>query len=351
MRVAFVCWRPYQVFNAVRIIHGKTFPSKCVYDLYIQNLPSLLKLKERLLETGIFESIHVIVDRTDGHGLVAQFRRTINLLFPRYSVRKDDVSCEKHNCDNYDNYDIVMGSGWLSYFVNLANVNTKAKVYMFEDGTATYYGDERTNLISKKRVSSFKRMNRIFSKGPFSVNVDRIYVNNKRLVEGLFSYDVYDMPRIDSDMLRTLKTVFGYTENKLYRDKKIIYLSQIGRKTDENMCEILRSRAKDVIVRPHPYYPFSPEGFDLDDSQETWELIVPSLKDVCLVSEFSTSVFIPQLLYGNKPMIVLLYRFCNKKKKGIDKKDRIVQIFRQDNPNIYTPNSIEEYAELIDSIS
>ncbi len=352
MRIAVVCWRPYQVFNAIRIITSGIIGKKNQYDLYIQNLQSLLILRKKLFKVELFKHVYTFEEKTQGHTTLIRLKRIINYIFCYQALKQDDLSGVEHS---YTHYDIIIAAGWASYFVELVNANPKAMVYMFEDGTAVFFGDERFHM-AKSHAILYKVLNALFKRGPFSVNVDRIYVNNYNMIKDKFHYKVFEIPKIDVEQARVLKAVYGELQLEQYRGKDIVYLSQtkteysVDKYDDLIMCKPLRSIKEKVIIRPHPKWPFQPPGFDVDTSETMWELLINELTDVILISEHSTAMFTPQMLYNKKFTLIFLYRFMCNNQMIIKEFDTIVRILRETNDYIYTPNTYEEYVDLITTI-
>ncbi len=48
MKCAYICWRPYQVFNALNLLYSDVEDSKNDSDLYIQDLPIMKNYVEQI---------------------------------------------------------------------------------------------------------------------------------------------------------------------------------------------------------------------------------------------------------------------------------------------------------------
>ena len=352
MNVAIVCWRPFQIFNAIRIITSGLMDSENHYDLYAQDLSSILSIKENLVKTDLFNHVYIFEEKTQGHTPMIRIKRLKNYVFCKAALKDDDISGEVHS---YSQYELILASGWASYFIELVNANPKASVYMFEDGASVFYGDERYNMKGS-HSKLYRVMNTVFKKGPYSVKVEKLFVNNRLLASDRFPYPVIEIPKDTDVQMKYLKQVFGNIPIGDYKGKKVIYISQTRTEhsvpcyDDLKMCEPLRAISNKVIIRPHPKWPFHPEGFDVDNSGAMWELLVNELEDVILIGEHSTAMFTPQMLYGKNYTLIFLYKIMCKNQMMIQGLDDTISIFRRTNKNIFTPQSYDEYMNIISSV-
>lgn len=352
MKTAMVCWRPYQLFNAVRYMVTNKKIADDIFDLYIVDIPAVHDYIERVIREKCFTNVYVLKELS-GNNWLNRIRRTVGFLFPKKMILK-------HLCvDKYENikYDRLISSGWHHYFVDLCEINSSAEIILLEDGTITYIGDERKQPYNYKK---YKLMFDITKKGPLSINVSSLYINNINLLENNYDYPVVNMPEVDEKCFGLLSKIFSYSKPEIYNNRKTVYLTQPLSKqfvkntiNNKQIIEIIKERKKDIVVRRHPAELDETLDICQDNSKCSWELLSKDIDDSwTLIGVFSSAQLIPAILYNSTPNLVFTYRLMllqnTERYREID--DFVLSFADKYKGKIYIPNTLKEFDDCLNNI-
>ncbi len=118
---AFICWRPYQVFNAINIVKNNVENSSCNSDLYIQDIDLMLSLKDNIEALNLFSNIYIFHEENRGDGVGISnadmmriyVKRAYNFITPKKAIKK---ACVGFNDEFFlKRYDKIFCSGWISF--------------------------------------------------------------------------------------------------------------------------------------------------------------------------------------------------------------------------------------------
>lgn len=341
MRAAFICWRPYQLFNAVNMVYNNLEDLKDTSDIYISNLSSLVKCKKNLENLKIFNRV-IVFDEGRNRGRIEYITDLINC---KKSIVKD-IEQEK----NVElTYDCIIASGYHSFFVRMANFNRNASCIFMEDGMKSYIETENEKY---KRSLLHKGLKTVFKKGIQTVKIEKEYLYHPEYVKERKDRQLCQMPALTSDVIQMINLVFGEAEEG--QIKKIIYLTQPlenlmskqrkGSYEEKDIQKILE-RYKDLVtVRIHPRYREYRTLLNIDESEQMWELRAANLcSDNILISIFSTASFTPFFLMNRAPILILLYKIAMKEESIYKEAELFISKITHIYPNIiYVPDSLEE---------
>ena len=359
MKAAFVCFRPYQVFNAINMVYHNIEQTKGRSDLYVQDLPALKAMVPHLASLGVFENVYVFSELNHGDkanvGRKQQTKiylvRTKNFIFAHSALKKN---CYTKPEGGFRQYDLILASGWISFFIELANCNPKARVVLFEDGTANYVYDQIASLapIRKKYYGFLKK---VFNKGPLCMTVSALYVNNPGMMIGTRPYPVYPLGEYDDGLLDLLARAYNYDKTEeIYKNKEVVFLGQP--QTTLNVptyseTELVRNLSvmTDMVYRKHPLQK-DLETFACEDTvRPMWELACRNIDENCaLVAQFSTAQITPYMVYGKCPTLVFFYKISCKPSSRRNTYKQLIDMVRQNyTGKIYEPETMEELYEII----
>lgn len=202
MKTAFVCWRPYQVFNSINLRMNMAVNTETC-DLFLDDIPSLRKYKENIVNSGIFNNVYTYSVREIDHSskLISLLQTLSDFIFCKNRI---DKYLGTKNIKPFD-YDEIVASGWDTFFVEMANANKHAKIIMVEDGTATYRMSDEREYIGGVYLKACKILKSIFHCGPLSVDVKCLYVNDLNMVTQKWPYPVCETPKLDVDVVKLTK--------------------------------------------------------------------------------------------------------------------------------------------------
>ena len=350
IRTVFICWRPYQIFNAINMVINNVEGIKGNSDIFISDLPAVLKYKDELVKTNIFSHVGVFNEE----GKKGRWKCFLDMAFPYISMQFDALQKYPH----WRKYDIIVASGFHSFFIRMANINKKAKVIFMEDGMASYLNID----IDKFHSSKFHRILKIlFNTGIHVINIQKIYVYFPELISQKYHIQIGRLPQISVLAFKIVKQVFGNTSYSDSEYRKIIYLTQpmeniwyIRDDYSEHCVQnLLLLYSENVIVRIHPRHLEFTTSLNVDKNMQFWELDAARLKsDNILISIFSTASFTPFFLLDKSPIIILLYKIAAKENSSFYKNaDLFVKNISKFYPSsIFTPGNMDEFAEILKNL-
>lgn len=343
----FVCWTPYQVFNAVNFVANDVEGSRGNTDIYIYHeFRNSEVISERLKASGVFAHVYDI-DRYDKKRVwYSKFNKIKRLLMPYSTIRKylrADIDVRKQG------YKTLVISGNNLFSVNMYNCIQDLKVYFIDDGNGSYFGDLRYNGMTP----IYRLFNKVFHRGPMSYKVEKFYVNNKEICKATICDTIVQLPTITpgSEVEEKLNFIFSYEENSFYKEKKFIYLTQplsdteFGESAREVENSLLSALKDKVVVRVHPLQKHEAYAeYEVDTTSNLWELeCATQIKDDhVLIGWFSTAQFIPKMIFNVEPTVVFTYKLYE---KILDEADETVGRLRE----IYTnPEKVVVLEDLSD---
>lgn len=361
MNCAVICWRPYQVFNAINLLLNDVENSKGNSDLFIQDIPIMHNIASEIGKIGCFRNIYTFTENNRGDGVGITHLKMARI----YAMRTRDFIAPKHaikrNCSQIKEfvgvYDVIMCSGWISFSMEFVNCNPKAKLVLFEDGSGNYVNDLIENMPCIQKIY-YSLLKAIFKKGPLVAKVNSMYVYEPSAMTVKRKYPVYGMPKINDDVYMVLCNVFGYKkEDDIYMEESIVFLDQpmkhIGKNYDQQQVISYLSSDPKFVCRRHPIQKNNEALKYEDKKRPMWELVVNKFThNTVLVSIFSTGQLTPSMIYGLYPTLVFLYRM--NEEEGSDAYLRINRFINQFRNNyrgkIFEPRTFSEFVDVMDKI-
>lgn len=312
----FVCWTPYQIFNAINFVMNNVENSQNNADIYIYHeFGGSNNISRRLKEAHIFTNVYDVEVYDKGKVWYSKFNKIKRLLFPYMTIKKylqSDVDVKKQG------YKTLIISGNNLFAVNLYNAIKGLRVYFIDDGIGSYFGDMRSDDMTR----IYRIFNKLFKRGPLSYDVSKIYVNNKSICKTLICENVFQLPTLspESCVFEKAKEVFEYKDNDQYELHDLIYLSQPYFEVDEyiagteekvlNKIETVFSKQK-IVLRLHPRQNIEQfSKWNIDTYRNLWELecVKQINNDNILIGGFSTAQFMPKILVDKEPYVIFLYK-------------------------------------------
>lgn len=310
----FVCWTPYQIFNAVNFVVNDIEDSKGNSDIYIyHDFFGAAQLSENLKKSGVFNQVYDVEVYDKKRKIwYSKLNKIKRLLFPLATVKRyllADIDVRKRG------YEILIIAGNNLFSVNLYNCIKNLRVYFIDDGIASYFGDMRSRDIT----FLYRIFNKLFHRGPLSYKVEKLYINNKSACQATICDNIIQLPSVyaNGKVMKKLKEIFSYTENDLYLNKRYIYLTQpfyetaVGEKARKIEKTIINSVKEEVVVRVHPRQDANEyKEYFTDNISNQWELESGEqiTDENVLIGTFSTAQFTPKLLFGKEPRVIFTYK-------------------------------------------
>lgn len=361
MKCAFICWRPYQIFNAINLLYNNVEDTKGNSDIYIQDIPAMTKLIPEISKLGCFNHIYTYTEKNRGDGVgITPLKmagiyamRTVSFIAPKRAIKKNCPQIQAFAGE----YDVILCSGWISFSMEFANCNPNAKFILFEDGAGNYVSNIIENLPLKEKAY-YSILKGFFKKGPLVIKVTGMYVYEPSAMAVSRKYPVYAMPKITEEIYDILAKVFKYDQDDgTYRDDSIVFLDQpykkYGDNYDQDQVISFLAKSPQFVCRRHPIQKVNERNLYEDKKRPMWELAAKRFNsNTVLVSIFSTTQLTPALIYGVYPTLVFLYKINDE--KGSDtymRKKNFIDLFRlQYQGIIYEPETFQEFVANMNSI-
>ena len=349
----FVCWTPYQIFNAINFVLSDVEGAKGNTDIYIyHDFRNSQVISEAVKKADIFSHVYDVEIYDKKRKIwYSKFNKIKRLLMPYSTVKRyllSDIDVRKQG------YKTLVVSGNNLFAINLYNCIKDMQVYFIDDGIGTYFGDIRESV-----TLLYKIFDKLFKRGPLSYDVKKLYVNNKKVCNSTMSDEIVQLPAIENDSIVEAKTkeVFSYIESDLYDQKRFIYLTQPLHEVCENAAEIeekiLSAIHSSVLLRVHPRQNTEEySDYAIDTACNLWELeCVRKIKNThTLISAFSTAQFAPKLFFDREPTIIFTYKLY--KNFNTDVTDMIDMLRSQySDPNrIIVVETLEELVKVLQKL-
>lgn len=357
----FVCWTPYQIFNAVNFVTNNVEGSKDNADIYIYHeFNGSEKISKCLKEKNIFSNVYDVEQYDKKRVWYSGFNKVKRLFFPELTIKR----YLKENVDmKAKRYKTLVISGNNLFSVNLYNVIKNLTVYFIDDGIGSYFGDMRADDMTL----AYRVFNEIFHKGPLSYDVKKIYVNNREICKTKICDNIVQLPQIDrnAEITKICCEIFSYKENNLYKYSKCVYLGQpyfevpeYIQGSEEKILDVLLKiwrEQGEVICRLHPRQ--REETFsemNIDTIRNLWEIecVNQIENDSILIGGFSTAQFMPKILVNKEPYIVFLYKMLYPL-EYTGRWDRVIERFKElyeDKKRIFIPQNLDEFQYVLSEL-
>ena len=349
----FVCWTPYQIFNAVNFVLSDVEGSRGNADIYVyHDFGNSRALSEALKKSGVFNNVYDIKCYDKRRKLwYSKFLKFQRLLMPYSTIRRFlEADIDVRN----KGYKTLLISGNNLFSINMYNSIKGLQVYFTDDGTGTYFGDTRERDITL----IYKIFNKLFNRGPMSYDVKKLYINNKDICKATICEEKVQMPRLaaGSEVEQKLKEIFSYKENSAYKDNKFIYLTQpleetaIGKKAIDIEKGLLAKIKDDVLVRVHPRQNIEDySAYSVDTAKNLWELecLGQIREDHVLIGGYSTAQFAPKLLFDCEPTVVFTYKLYGTEIYNASETIELLRNSYRDPSKIIVPETAEELEAII----
>lgn len=352
----FVCWTPYQVFNAINFVMNDVEGARGNTDIYIyHDFGNSLKLSEQLKKADIFCHVYDI-EVYDKRKKIwySKFNKIKRLLMPYSTVKhflKADIDVRKQG------YKTLVISGNNLFSINMYNCIKGLQVYFIDDGTGTYFGDLRERDITLL----YKIFNKLFGRGPMSYDVKKLYINNKEICRSTICENVEQLPDIvkDSETDKSLCRVFDYKESDAYSKNRFIYLTQplfetsAGQSAEVTEQNILSRLNGDLLLRVHPRQNKEEySGYTVDETNNLWELecVRHITDDHVLIGGFSTAQFMPKILSGAEPTLIFTYKLYGDIMPTADDTIALLKTVYKDQSKIVVVETMDELDGILKKI-
>lgn len=353
-KIAFVALTPYHLFNINNIILGNHFSGEAEIDLYILGKAALSQ-SDIIRSCSLFSNIYDLSDcfkRKEVHASL--FRKP-------YLVWTILIS-QIHMRDIVKEYDLLFVTypsiPVLAITQRMIELNHQIKIYMFEDGIATY------NDFDLYRSYSTKFIYKVFFGFDFYGILKGVYVYNKQLMSVTNNIDLFSINVFPDSMLPALYYEKYKDEIEIYRTKKIIFFDEylidndlVKQKREIELLQLICKQVggENVIFKPHPRSVKYPqiEGVTISKNNTIpFEIIIqcmPSIENKILISSCSTACITPKLIFNKEPAIIILSRLFGEE-------EHILKIFRntelayEQKNKFKIPHNVEELIESLNHL-
>ncbi len=358
----------YQIMLAINLAYTK-YKNDCVDLIISDRITDYQVLSSNVNRTKIFCNIYAL-------SLKKNFPQDNRIFFYKTKFVQfiSPVKSLSNKIGLNTSYDELLFAN-LSYDISilyryLKAHNNKIKVYMYEDGFATY-SECYSNFMMRfeKTKGVIGRVKRIFHRIAEEVftGISGLYVLMPELMTWKPAFDIITIDKIDAgniELINIFNTAFDFNLTKDAYDKQVIFFEESyyadGYKAND--VEIVEELAKvagkeNIFIKIHPRNPenrFKKLGYATNKNTSIpWEVIAMNidLTSKTLVTIASVAAIVPCSLLGLKYQGILLFRCLED--DGFLRKD-IVGLYEaicQRYPEqLHVPKTMDEYRFLTGSI-
>ena len=338
------------VSNNVEETKGKT-------SLFLYNYANLPRIKDNLESLGLFNNIAIVEDYK---GYSEYFRKILGLVFPKTALKQQvSIKSKSVNLDsilNHNTFDKIIVTSFNTTMFEFLQLNPSAQIVLYEDGMFSYIYDEILYAFSHQ----YRCIKWLLKFRIRQFNIIAKYVYEPKLVIS-DRYKLRTLPKISDVIYNTQKNAFLYDHEAVlsqYKGKRIIYLDErfpVNRFKDDisedEIFNIIKQHADKTILRPHPGNEPGSMLFEVDRTNQSWELCCKDIlgSDSIIITKTSTAAFTPFILYGIQAHIIYLAELLFKKTEGVDRIPKNI-ISNLGYKKIYLPKSLDEFEEILNNI-
>ena len=317
-------------------------------DLLIQNsFADAPEMKRILEEHGFFRHVY-LVDKAFNAGKFHALATLADLLIPSYYL-SSKYGLKKNEMNDYA---VITAPKYSTLISAIWRLNPKAKLHLFEDGTAAYFG--ALDLLPESRL--YKKYYQTLNYGRSFADFEYIYLNDASLFTGTQKEKARSIPKFDETLLNKIREAFsGYLNGEDTRDKDIFYIAQYLNNKEINifidgLLSDLEEYKDHILYIPHPRHQDEKTyNFAYANKKQIWELKQLDIEDLSgkmLIAIHSTACFTPKILYDKEPYLLLFYKLCEDKVTYRDERfdefvERFIKTYR-DPSKILIPESKDE---------
>lgn len=366
MRACFIAETPYHIFNCIRIAKSIDMPK----DLYLVNLFNDSDvLVKNIGSLHLFDKVYHIIDPPLHHSKIKNpvyDKIRIYLLTLFYYVFMDTYIKKKapklktythlYNCHRLDFFPRVASLYLMKYKPNIS-------FCYYDDGIGSY--TDPSEMYIPKSIG--KVFDYIISNGNSSrilydiILNDPSFINNPDKLVKIRNISTINPFKRNEENDRIMKAVYGnnaLNQNEctfLFLDtvKEELYTTQ-GRKKYIYIRNLINKiiGVNNIIYKPHPRdtdFDYSLPHFKNSNVPFEYYSYFNDLSDKVLITDCSSSAFMPKLLYNQEPTIIFLCAIMSKHLLNyIDMSviDSLKKIYHN-KAKILVPKNIKELIEII----
>ena len=350
------------MLNCINFVYNNIRDTAGSSDIYIiDEFFDDEDIANRLRKTDLFNNVIFVKDIPDRS---LSLNRHLGHVFPGKYLQYR-LGGEKEIKSDYRQ---LVTCGWNKFFVRYAEFlkGKGTKSIFLDDGIVSYVGNMRDNeyqgLIDKK-------LKPFLNKGPYSIKIDELYLNNISQNRSNMVQNVMELPKLvhaKKEFKDLLNYVFEYNEKCL--NTKCVFLDQFKNndidmeKTItkaalwEKIAHILPKGEFSIRLHPHDVKKIDLPGVVFDQKRSLWELVCINEVDEkkVLISYCSTALITPKFIFDEEPIVVCLYKlveFHNKEKAR--EMDNIFMSLRQSyrrKERVIIPETIMELESVLQKI-
>ncbi|MBO7426494.1 MAG: hypothetical protein J6U23_12555 [Clostridiales bacterium] len=360
----YFCTSTYQLFSILSLAISR----KEKADLYIDpQFKDAEIFAQRIELLGIFDSVFIIDSKKIYSKYISRESGLINhLQIARTYFHVNSIS-KIIDCNNASYKNIFVSSRAFIprlYILSCYKKKMDVKVYYFDDGVGSYYGNSALNpskadgmvrkvLFGKKALDfdqdrylmcpeMYKKINgetpyqvlgidRFFDHPEYSDYLDKVFVPGKDV--GLSESAV---------ILEEISDTFG----KKLDDLNALYQYTLEAFGPDDLLMKRHPRSKDEKRKGFRYYQKSELPFEI-------LCIRNDMNKKVLISVGSTALSTPKMITGQEPYVILLYKFIQNEGMNQEPLDHFFMALKESygNPDkVMMPASFDEYKECVEKI-
>ncbi len=361
MKNIFICSTPLQLLNILNLCYSEL--DEHINDIYILDHSHNYQLiYEKALKSKCFDKVELLkAKHFNKHWL--QYYKISRYIIKAYEYLNFKKIASKliKNINQYDRFCVSFmdRSSWLLY-LSMKKDNDSLKLIFFEDGTGTYQMLTTKENILDSKLSQWLGFKTVYN------SIDTLYVYNPLLVKNTQYQQVKikKIPRLeDKTLISELSQIYSKkTSNEsLLKYRFIFFDSPFNGELihkQSNMIQTINQWVKSPFcVKLHPSTLLGTEeleGIDVDRNTNIEVLcLTKNVSNNVFISVMSTVCISPELMFGQTPIVIMLYKII--KLDAIKYVGKGYYQFIEDFKDMYSgkfyiPESLQEFKDILDRL-
>ena len=354
----FLCGSIYTLFSAINICENFTSDEECDLLYFFSSHDEKDRVSALLEGSGAFKNVYFCIDVRKNKLLAATFI-FLTTLFQKNLTKLNGSQIQ------YTKYSVAYSQNAL-FLAVAQNTFGFDRVAYIDEGLSSYTGKTINIKYRNKALKILNAFsaNNLLTPSEYYLYATKMYVGPsvsiKEITWALPSSIIKNSQRscrksteiFNNNRIIFLPNHIASIANLL--DHKSNYSHKFEKRVDAMFKRVLNSFNFPVVCRPHPNSSsMELESYKIiyDSNTCPWEILAEKITEKhVLVTYFSTTCFIPKIIYDTEPYILFLHRLLPEKVLNADQMLIKFKATYFDKSKILAPSSYAELDEHVRSI-
>ena len=345
----FIVSSVYQLFNAINITEqNASFEKTSVI---------MIELNDNALFSNVVDIDYLKAKFKDVH--IVNIQRPSNRLSKIIYVLRQLLSKSYQKLNDREEADVfISGTEIYSKVIAYQLMMKNSNLYYYEDGFGSY--NSVLDKMSKKKQDVVFKL--LYNKYPLQKCSGLFVYEPQKVCCNSYGTKIFRIKKINRMESRVIDYKKVYKGNVITFNKNYIFLNSWFDDLrfytlQDNLTEITKKIVgeKDLCIKSHPNEwkkSSTIQGVEVINSKSSFEIsnYYQAYNNKIFISVDSTASLSPGLVYGDQPIVIFLYKIFENEFNCNWGANTTFQVLTSDNPNVYFPDTMEEYKQIIEGI-